>query len=45
MTNGTYLGLTDVQLSFLATGLERVVNEGFEGAVLIAVHHRRTLRH
>jgi len=37
--NGTYPGLTDVQLTFLATGLKRVVDEGFEGAVLIAVHH------
>jgi hypothetical protein len=37
--NGTYPGLTDAQLRFLETALERVVNEGFGGAVLIAVHH------
>ena len=37
--NGTYAGLTDAQLTFLETALKRVVDEGFEGAVLIAVHH------
>jgi hypothetical protein len=37
--SGTYPGLTDAQLTFLETALERVVNEAFAGAVLIAVHH------
>jgi hypothetical protein len=37
--SGTYPGLTDAQLTFLETALERVVNESFAGAVLIAVHH------
>jgi Calcineurin-like phosphoesterase len=37
--NGEYSTLTDVQLAFLKAGLERVVNEPFDGAVLIAVHH------
>lgn len=37
--NGSYPGLTDAQVTFLETALKRVVDEGFEGAVLIAVHH------
>lgn len=37
--NGTYPGLTDAQLFFLETALKRVIDERFEGAVLIAVHH------
>jgi hypothetical protein len=36
---GTYPALTDTQLDFLKAALQRVIDEPFTGAVLIAVHH------
>ena len=36
---GTYPYLTDAQLTFLKTALQRVKGEKFAGAVVIAVHH------
>src|SRR5258707_10008126 len=36
---GTYRSLTDVQLKFLESALQRIKKEKFAGAVLIAVHH------
>ncbi len=36
---GTVAPLTDVQLDFLKAGLQRIADEKFAGAVIIAVHH------
>ena len=36
---GTVAPLTDVQLDFLKAGLQRIADEKFTGAVIIAVHH------
>jgi Calcineurin-like phosphoesterase len=37
--NGEYPYLSDVQLKFLGTALQRVQKDRFSGALLIAVHH------
>ena len=37
--NGEYPYLTDAQLKFLGTALQRVQKDRFSGALLIAVHH------
>jgi hypothetical protein len=36
---GKYPYVTDVQLTFLETGLKRIAKEEFAGAVIIALHH------
>jgi hypothetical protein len=38
-TSQTYSYLTDAQLKFLEAALKRTAKDGFEGAILIAVHH------
>jgi hypothetical protein len=37
--DGAYPSLTDAQLTYLQTALQRVKKENFAGAVIIAVHH------